>query len=189
MIDALVESKFCSKCGETKAIDQFNRNNYLKDGHKYYCRACEKVLNNTRRSNRIQQGICPVRNVNSLDGSTRCAKCTEYRKSYRRQHYRKDPRPQLLKEAQRRAKTHGLNFNITLDDIPLPERCPVLGIRLEVGAENLDNSPSIDRFIPELGYVKGNVTLISHRANRIKSNATIKELKQIVRWMEKNYDH
>ena len=35
------------------------------------------------------------------------------------------------------------------------------------------------------GYIKGNVAWISGRANRIKYDASIEELRQIVDWMER----
>jgi len=84
-----------------------------------------------------------------------------------------------------RAKKKGLPFDITLDDLVFPDVCPVLGIPMKArsGAFS-DNSPSIDRTIPELGYVKGNVTIMSYRANRIKCHATLAELRAIVRYME-----
>lgn len=47
-----------------------------------------------------------------------------------------------------------------------------------------DNSPTLDRIIPELGYVKNNIIVISFRANRIKCNATIDELKKITNFYE-----
>ena len=40
----------------------------------------------------------------------------------------------------------------------------------------MDNSPTIDRIVPELGYVKGNVVVVSAKANRIKNDATITEI-------------
>lgn len=43
-----------------------------------------------------------------------------------------------------------------------------------------DDSPSIDRIIPELGYTKGNIRVISNRANLLKSNATIEELQKVI---------
>jgi hypothetical protein len=65
-------------------------------------------------------------------------------------------------------------------DIPnIPEFCPVFPwIRLEfrVGAERQDNSPSLDRIDNTKGYVKGNVRIVSWRANRLKGNATDEEL-------------
>ena len=47
------------------------------------------------------------------------------------------------------------------------------------------NSAHLDRFDPHKGYVKGNVAWISGRANRIKYDASLEELKQIVNWMER----
>ena len=84
-----------------------------------------------------------------------------------------------------RAKKKGLPFDISLDDLVFPDTCPVLGIpiRARSGAFS-DNSPSIDRIIPALGYVKGNVAIMSYRANRIKCHASLAELKAIVAYME-----
>lgn len=42
----------------------------------------------------------------------------------------------------------------------------------------------MDRVIPELGYVKGNVEIISYRANRLKNDATYHELRAISLWLE-----
>lgn len=65
--------------------------------------------------------------------------------------------------------------------------CPVFNVEIFKAAEGRGshNSAHLDRFIPELGYVAGNVAWISGRANRIKYDASIKELKQIVDWMER----
>ncbi len=59
------------------------------------------------------------------------------------------------------------------------ESCPILHIKLTHDG-NRDHSPSLDRIIPQKGYVKGNVQVISLRANRIKSDATLEELERIV---------
>jgi len=48
-----------------------------------------------------------------------------------------------------------------------------------------DNSPSIDRMIPAKGYVKGNVQIISYRANRLKAHGSLEDLRKIVAWMER----
>lgn len=59
-----------------------------------------------------------------------------------------------------------------ISDIIIPETCPMLGIKLEFGFDKQGgnfNSPSLDRIIPELGYTKGNVMVISKRANMIKT--------------------
>lgn len=89
----------------------------------------------------------------------------------------------LIKSARTRAKSKGIPFNIEVQDLVLPAFCPVLGIPLKVGAGTVsDNSPTIDRMDPARGYIRNNVAVISMRANRIKSNATLKELKQVYDW-------
>lgn len=70
-----------------------------------------------------------------------------------------------------------------------PERCPILDLELdfsEKGKRN-DFSPSIDKIIPEKGYVPGNVAIISWRANRIKNNGTADEHQKIANWIYKNH--
>ena len=79
-----------------------------------------------------------------------------------------------------RAKTLGIPFDLDISDCQIPEYCAVLGFKLESnvgGKKPKDNSPSLDRLIPALGYVKGNTRVISHRANHIKNNGTIDELR------------
>lgn len=83
----------------------------------------------------------------------------------------------LLSAAKSRAKRRGIPFDIIPSDIIIPERCPVLGIPLQLSnGVRGPASPSIDRIIPELGYVKGNVVVTSWRANDIKKDATPEEL-------------
>lgn len=88
----------------------------------------------------------------------------------------------LLRAARRRALKRGLPFDLVSGDIEVPAFCPVLGIPLfrAVGASAQGpNSPTLDRVVPDLGYVRGNVRVISSRANQIKSDATPAELLQV----------
>jgi hypothetical protein len=89
--------------------------------------------------------------------------------------------------AKARAKKKGLPFNLKFpEDIFIPSYCPIFGIKLEKGLQGSpeDNSPSLDRIVPELGYVRGNVAVISNRANRIKMDATYNELFKIAEWLK-----
>jgi len=89
--------------------------------------------------------------------------------------------------AKGRAKKEGCDFNIEPSDIRIPEVCPILGIKLTKGEGCVtEASPSLDRIIPGLGYVKGNIQVISFKANTIKSNATPEELRKVADWSEKN---
>lgn len=79
-------------------------------------------------------------------------------------------------------------FAITIDDIEVPLRCPALGIELRVADRAYHDacSPSLDRVIPALGYVPGNVQVISFRANEIKNSATAEELEMIAAYVRKH---
>lgn len=86
----------------------------------------------------------------------------------------------LYKSAQARAKQRNIEFNIELEDVIVPERCPILGIEMSFHSNRKeDNSYSLDRIDPNKGYIKGNIWVISLRANRIKNDATVSELRMI----------
>lgn len=92
----------------------------------------------------------------------------------------------MLSQAKVRAKRKGLPFDITRDDLTVPARCPVLGIPLAVSTDGnpSDGSPSLDRLIPEEGYIRGNVIIVSNKANRIKSDASLDDLRAVVDFYE-----
>lgn len=96
----------------------------------------------------------------------------------------------LLSKARQRSRKFDLPFNITKDDIKIPDFCPVLGIPLyRTNAVSGDNSPTIDRIVPGLGYVKGNILVVSNRANRIKSNALMWELDRVSEFYVSHISH
>jgi hypothetical protein len=81
-----------------------------------------------------------------------------------------------------RAKSRGIAFSLSVDDIKIPTVCPLLGIPLHRGVGvPCDSSPSLDKVIPSLGYVKGNVQVISQKANAMKQNATLEEFELVAR--------
>jgi len=83
----------------------------------------------------------------------------------------------MLEQAYHRALKGGLDFTITEKDIVIPEICPLLGIPLApCRGKHGDGSPSLDRIDSDRGYTPDNVWVISHRANRIKYDATLEEL-------------
>lgn len=84
----------------------------------------------------------------------------------------------MFRGAKARAKKAGLPFDLTLEDIVIPALCPALGTPMV--------KPSLDRTIPSLGYVKGNVQVISHRANRLKCDCTdANELLAVAAYIER----
>lgn len=90
----------------------------------------------------------------------------------------------MLVTARKRALRDGVPFSICEADVDIPLRCPVLGRKLQKeGARGGPWSPTLDKFIPKRGYVKGNISVISHRANRLKSDGSLKEHEALVKWM------
>lgn len=103
--------------------------------------------------------------------------------------YRRVSPARLISAAKIRAKSQGVPFDLTVEDIIIPDCCPVLGIPLRVGdGYKTHNSPSLDKFIPKLGYVKGNVHVISDRANTLKSNGTVEEFEKILEYMRRGQE-
>src|SRR5206468_5671670 len=78
---------------------------------------------------------------------------------------------EMLKGARRRAKRGNLPFRIAIEDVLEligDGFCPILGTRYNLYSSKItDDSATLDKFIPELGYVKGNCAVISSLANRI----------------------
>ena len=122
-------------------------------------------------------------------------KSVEDRRIFQRQNYRKKVVKEslrkkrwrkanhsiaLFKNARDRAKRNSIAFNLTEEDVVIPNFCPILGIPLKLneGSPKFD-SPSIDRIIPSLGYIKGNIIIISNKANMIKSSATPDEILKV----------
>lgn len=116
--------------------------------------------------------------------------------------YREKTAPQLLvhrlenyewylwNAARTRSKRLGTPFNIEVDDVVIPEKCPYLGFPLTriVGGGRPGTNPSIDKIIPELGYVKGNIEIISDKANRMKNDGTPEQLVLFAKEILKRYD-
>ena len=96
---------------------------------------------------------------------------------------KKDPIQGILKITKARAKKNGVPFNLTREDIFIPEFCPIFGIKLTYGGPMKDSTMSIDRLIPSLGYTRGNVNIISMKANYIKNFGTASEHEIIAAWM------
>jgi len=145
--------KQCSKCRAIKLVSQFYKRKNSRDGLQGICKSCYEEKN-TRWEKQ-----------NPVKMQTAYMTCS----------------------ARYRAKSRGLKFNIDTDYVRslVTSHCPVLGVPLEwsccrdTTGRPLPNSPSLDRIDPSKGYVRGNVWIISNKANIIKSNATHEELRLV----------
>lgn len=98
--------------------------------------------------------------------------------------YRRDIRKTMYNLAKGRATRLGIPFKIRPEDIIIPKKCPILKIPLiQNTGKAWANSPTLDRVNNRRGYVKGNVRVISQKANRCKSNLTLCEMKRFLRYM------
>jgi hypothetical protein len=146
-----------------------------------YCKHCAAKYRDTDSARAAQKkyresahGIAYVR-----------AKYREYRDSGARvAAYRRCICHRMLQGAKTRARRLGLPFSLVPADIQLPEACPVLGIPILIGSgHTVDGSPTVDRIVPEFGYVSWNVRIISHRANRLKNDGTAEELRLVAEYV------
>jgi hypothetical protein len=103
--------------------------------------------------------------------------------------YQDDPRKFMLRNARGRAAKKGIPFDLRLEDIHIPEKCPILGLKLGASGKcSGPSSPTLDRIVPEGGYVPQNIQVLSSRANMMKSDASPEELVAFSRYMLSIYD-
>lgn len=152
---------FCKNCGEFFSAKR-------KD-----TQYCSTACGNTFRSRKWAQGhpdaVLQKRNIESQD-------------LQRRIHYR----------VKSRAKKFGTPFDLDFDDIVVPTHCPILGMPLNFNQGRKGyhaDSPSLDKIKPSGGYLKGNVRVISARANLLKNDATVEELELILEDLKRIHEN
>ncbi|NTV79324.1 MAG: hypothetical protein HGA25_09395 [Clostridiales bacterium] len=104
-------------------------------------------------------------------------------KEWRKNH----PEQMLLISAKIRAKKLNIPFDLEISDIHIPVLCPITGLTLEINPSGNRgpqvNSPTLDKINPELGYVKGNVAVISFKANKWKSDMTKQNVETLLHYI------
>jgi len=91
----------------------------------------------------------------------------------------------MLQHARNRARLYSREFNITIDDINIPEFCPVLGIKLEHGWGDSRSCPTLERIDNGQGYIKENILVVSAWANRIKNDAEYQDILKVGNFYKK----
>lgn len=153
----------CSMCKEFKLKEGFPLDRYKFNtiGISRPCKECRKHCNKVSRE-------YDVSNFLSLDQEVEHDKHKGSIDNLK-QH--------MLNLAKNRAKTKGLEFNLSKDDFSIPKKCPILNIDIIPGiGKQSAHSPSLDRINPSKGYTKGNIAVISYRANAMKNDANYLEL-------------
>lgn len=161
------QTKKCSICKEEKSVTEFYPRGDRANAYRSHCKPCHAERT---------KSIYERRKVTEPDFLSNHAK---YTKKWRTTKVGKN----LVIRARSRAIAMGMEFDLTADDIKVPEYCPVLGIQLAV-AEGIaaDFSPSLDRIDSTKGYTPDNVEVMSYRANRIKNDSTFEEVEKLYHW-------
>ena len=113
------------------------------------------------------------------------------KKKYRENKKQEDPimywASNRISKTRSKCKKYNVPFTLTIEWLieNMKTHCPLLGIELTFGEINFVNSASIDRKDPMLGYTPQNCMVISNKANRIKSDATLQELVMLVENLKK----
>ena len=161
--------KKCSVCFEEKEIsnfDKYSKNFSYGDGHKGFCKDCRR-----KRARKSYNKNKEYRRACARKGG----------KSWTPEKPRKRGPNRMCTQCMKSARNIGVPFSLTPEDIVIPEKCPVLDIPLEFSKDRKrkDNTPSVDRLIPELGYVSENIRVISWKANQLKNDMSLEQCKKM----------
>lgn len=184
----MTDTKMCTRCELPKSIvEEFGKNPRGKNGIKAWCRSCETENSKLYRHKNIE--VVRVK-AKVYARSYRKVKPHVYNEKDRAsatRYSRKHPEVRMFEGAKARAKKQKVPFSISVTDINIPMYCPILGIELKRGVGKVTpNSPSLDKIIPSKGYVPGNISVISMRANQLKNNSSIEELEKILEYMKQH---
>ena len=197
-------------CQEIKLSDDFYKDKRKSSGLSSRCKDCSKKASMEWKKQNPQK----VQESRRKDYQQNKDRYLEYSKqwrennvAYRRQYYQehkeyfKDKRKgknnrlnEMLRSAKRRASDNCLPFDLTIEymETIAMDHCPITGElldwELQFSEEGKRNpmAPSLDKIIPSLGYTQGNVAIIGHRMNALKSDMTLEELNQLVDYVCRN---
>lgn len=168
----LRKTRICATCRSEKSFSEYHKNKTQPGGISHHCKVCQKIKSAYNWKNKISKDEKKVQHKN------------KYRRNWRKD----NPERVLWLNARSRARKRGWEFNIDLEDVKIPQFCPVLGIKLSleegVRGDNNHRGPSIDRIDSTKGYIKGNIKIISWRANSLKKNGTIEEFERVLQYMK-----
>ncbi len=172
-VEKIVDGETLKKCGNCKQFKNKNKDFYVakntKNGAEKLCKFCKGKKGAKNRKHRY-----------ATDG-----KFKEKIKKYAKERNDKNREYVMWRDAKYRAKSQNLPFNIVIDDVIIPKKCPILDVELDLTKKNRQLSPSLDKINPKLGYVKGNIRVISFKANRLKSDLSELEIENLYNYVKK----
>lgn len=179
----------------SKLLDEDKQNifKWAREGTAYT--EIAKRINNRVSKQRIHQ-LCQREGIDATD--IRMTKKEEERNermtskwgtNWKDKEWRKSEICHAMREKFKNKKTSAQyskwGFSLSFEDLEWPQVCPVLGIELDYFAsKTAENSVSFDRIDTSKGYEKGNVMVMSWRANRIKNDGTAEEHRKIATFID-----
>jgi len=164
----------CLLCLDFLSLASFSLNRSVKRGRYCYCKKCSVIRRKeSKEAIQIKDSKLYQRKREEI-----LLQAANFGKAH--------PGALMLRRARLRARQQGFPCTITQDDFVIPENCPVFGFPLARNfgkGYGLPNSPSIDRIRPHLGYVPGNVQVISYKANCMKWAYSLEDLEKFARWI------
>ena len=171
--------KTCTKCHQELSLTDFGKDACKRDGLRSACKSCNREVTKLWEA-RTAKGRAPKAKAwKAANRGLINASSFDWRRS------ESGSVSELLSQARKRAKKAGLPFLLTAADVVIPELCPVFGKPLarKTGKGPSPWSPSLDKIVPALGYVPGNVRVLSHKANLMKNDANTEELLLFAAWI------
>jgi len=184
--------KKCNKCGKYKPLKEFIKNKQCKDEVAGTCKNCQnsyskkwKQLHSKTLSEKRRKRYAETEGMEVKE-----------REEKRKLLHPLRVRCQLLRHGmQDRAKMKGIDFDsqfftvsYLMDRLIKNPNCECCNKKLDIGYKKdkkfNDNSPSMDRVNPKLGYTKSNVAILCWRCNKHKQDATANELRMIADFMD-----
>jgi hypothetical protein len=154
MVENADRFQVCPVCGENKAIRMFSQID-KHDASKGRKEVCKRCSKNLKE------------------------------KARRDRSWQEDLIGTLWKNTRARAKSAGIEHTLSKEDIVIPEFCPVLGIKLHTEDRKAKYAaPSIDRIDNTKGYTPDNIVVVSVRANLLKKDATLTEMRALVKFYD-----
>jgi hypothetical protein len=190
--------RYCKQCKYEAYLVRYEKNkDKIKEYNKNY------RLNHIEE-NKINKHNYDIKNKNKHQEYGRLYRQTHKEQIKNKNEKYKDRRKEVYKEWFEKNRLNGLlygirdrakNNNILCDSLndlrnylqPIYDigECQKCHCKLEHGIKkNKNNSPSIDRIIPEKGYTVGNITVLCACCNRKKQDNNLEDFKNWVKWME-----
>lgn len=183
VLNVTVTEKYCPICQKIKISDEFYKSTkgLSTDGLQFLCSDCYNYHNDINKG-KDKNYFRKLRAANDSDYK-------EHLNSLKRENSYKNHISIMLSNAKKRALKKGLEFNLTKEDIIIPELCPILNVPFIIGTkENYDFTPTIDRIDNSKGYIVNNIQIITNKANSMKNSADFKMLMNFANYINKNID-